>query len=55
MMGTHGRRGVSRVFLGSVAEKTVRLSPVPVMTISTEAERRAKEKAHAESRRKTDR
>ncbi len=33
VMGTHGRRGLSRVFLGSVAEKVVRLSPVPVLTI----------------------
>jgi nucleotide-binding universal stress UspA family protein len=33
VMGTHGRRGVSRVFLGSVAEKVVRSSPVPVLTI----------------------
>lgn len=33
VMGTHGRRGLSRVFLGSVAERVVRLSPVPVLTI----------------------
>ena len=33
VMGTHGRRGLPRVFLGSVAEKVVRLSPVPVLTI----------------------
>jgi len=39
VMGTHGRRGLSRVFLGSVAEKTVRLSPVPVLTVSGKAER----------------
>lgn len=32
VMGTHGRRGLSRVFLGSVAEKIVRHSPVPVLT-----------------------
>jgi nucleotide-binding universal stress UspA family protein len=32
-MGTHGRRGVPRWFLGSVAEKVVRLSPVPVLTV----------------------
>jgi nucleotide-binding universal stress UspA family protein len=47
VMGTHGRRGVSRVFLGSVAEKVVRLSPVPVMTVCTEAERRVKAQALA--------
>jgi nucleotide-binding universal stress UspA family protein len=33
VMGTHGRRGLSRVLLGSVAEKVVRLSPVPVLTV----------------------
>lgn len=33
VMGTHGRRGMSRVFLGSVAEKVVRSSLVPVLTI----------------------
>jgi nucleotide-binding universal stress UspA family protein len=33
VMGTHGRRGLSHVLLGSVAEKVVRLSPVPVLTV----------------------
>ena len=33
VMGTHGRRGVSRVVMGSVAERVVRTSPVPVLTI----------------------
>ena len=33
VMGTHGRRGLPRAILGSVAEKVVRLSPVPVLTI----------------------
>jgi nucleotide-binding universal stress UspA family protein len=33
IMGTHGRRGVTRMFLGSVAENVVRNSPVPVLTI----------------------
>lgn len=32
VMGTHGRRGLKHVLLGSVAEKVVRLSPVPVLT-----------------------
>ena len=31
--GTHGRCGIERYFLGSVTEKTVRTSPVPVMTV----------------------
>lgn len=33
VMGTHGRQGVGRVFLGSVAERVVRASPVAVLTI----------------------
>jgi len=33
VIGTHGRRGVARVLLGSVAERVVRLSPVPVLTV----------------------
>ena len=33
VMGTHGRRGLPRMVLGSVAEKIVRLSPVPVLTV----------------------
>ncbi|APR83597.1 Universal stress protein UspA [Minicystis rosea] len=32
-MGTHGRSGLSHLLLGSVAEKIVRSSPVPVITI----------------------
>jgi nucleotide-binding universal stress UspA family protein len=30
VMGSHGRRGISRLLLGSVAETVVRRSPVPV-------------------------
>jgi nucleotide-binding universal stress UspA family protein len=33
VMGTHGRRGIARALIGSVAESVVRTSPVPVMTI----------------------
>ncbi len=33
IMGTHGRSGVDRLLLGSVAEKVVRSSPVPVLTV----------------------
>jgi len=33
VMGTHGRTGVSRLLLGSVAEEVFRRSPVPVMTV----------------------
>ncbi len=38
VMGTHGRRGLPRLVLGSVAEKVVRLSPVPVLTVNTPKE-----------------
>lgn len=33
IMGTHGRHGLARVLMGSVAEKIVRQSPVPVLTV----------------------
>ena len=33
VMGTHGRRGIVRALIGSVAESVVRASPVPVMTV----------------------
>ncbi|MBX3258284.1 MAG: universal stress protein [Labilithrix sp.] len=33
VMGTHGRRGIVRAVLGSVAESIVRTSPVPVLTV----------------------
>ncbi len=33
IMGTHGRTGISHVFLGSVAEKIVRRAPCPVLTV----------------------
>ena len=33
VIGTHGRRGLSRVFLGSVAEGVVRTSTTPVLLI----------------------
>ncbi|AQL44122.1 stress response protein [Halorientalis sp. IM1011] len=33
VMGTHGRGGIDRLLLGSVAERVVRRAPVPVMTV----------------------
>ena len=33
VMGTHGRRGLSRLLMGSVAESVVRESPCPVLTV----------------------
>jgi universal stress protein A len=39
VVGTHGRTGLSHVLLGSVAEKLVRLSPIPVVTVPDGAAR----------------
>ena len=33
VMGTHGRRGVSHLLIGSVAEQVVRTAPCPVLTV----------------------
>jgi hypothetical protein len=33
VIGTHGRRGLSRVLMGSDAEAVVRESPVPVLLV----------------------
>ncbi len=38
MMGTHGRRGLTRVLMGSVAELVVRHASCPVMTLKDKAE-----------------
>lgn len=33
IMGTHGRTGLAHMLIGSVAERVVRTSPVPVLTV----------------------
>jgi nucleotide-binding universal stress UspA family protein len=33
VLGTHGRSGIEHILIGSVAEKVVRKSPCPVLTI----------------------
>ncbi len=33
VMGTHGRSGLNRLLLGSVAERVIRLAPCPVLTV----------------------
>lgn len=33
VMGTHGRTGLAHMLLGSVAERVIRLAPVPVLTV----------------------
>lgn len=37
VMGTNGRTGVDRALVGSVAERVVRRSPVPVLTVRDKA------------------
>jgi len=35
VMGTHGRTGLRRLLMGSVAERVVRKAPCPVLTVRT--------------------
>lgn len=37
VVGTHGRRGLSRLLIGSTAEATVRLAPCPVLVVRQKA------------------
>jgi nucleotide-binding universal stress UspA family protein len=37
VIGTHGRRGLGRLLLGSVAEKVVRMAQLPVLTVHAPA------------------
>jgi hypothetical protein len=50
-MGTHGRGGLNRILLGSVAERVVRSSEIPVLTVrvgeAPDVEERAEEAAGA--------
>lgn len=34
VMGTHGRKGIDKILFGSVADRMVKNSPVPVLTIN---------------------
>ncbi|MBW1799847.1 MAG: universal stress protein [Deltaproteobacteria bacterium] len=34
IMGTHGRKGLERIIFGSVAERVITMSPVPVLSIN---------------------
>jgi nucleotide-binding universal stress UspA family protein len=45
IMGTHGRTGLRRLLMGSVAEEVVRVAPCPVLTVKVPeaAERQAPE------------
>lgn len=44
-LGTHGREGVERLILGSVAEKVLRKSRCPVLTVSEPGDERAPKEA----------
>ncbi|MBI2389124.1 MAG: universal stress protein [Deltaproteobacteria bacterium] len=35
VLGTHGRKGIAHAIMGSVAERVVRTSPIPVLTART--------------------
>lgn len=37
VVGTHGKRGIARLLLGSVAEEVVRLAPCPVLVVRPKA------------------
>ncbi|MDP6979689.1 MAG: universal stress protein [Myxococcota bacterium] len=39
VMGSHGHSGLKRAFLGSVAERTLRSSPCPVMVVKEDAKK----------------
>ena len=50
VMGTHGRRGVAHLLMGSVAEHVVRIARCPVLTVRAEqpaTEEQAEETAEA--------
>jgi len=50
VIGTHGRRGISRILMGSDAEGVVREARVPVILIRRpEGDRSGKAKAHSKS------
>jgi universal stress protein A len=38
VIGTHGRRGLARMFLGSVAEEVLRRAPCPVLAVRLEGQ-----------------
>jgi nucleotide-binding universal stress UspA family protein len=48
VMGTHGRTGLGRLFMGSVAEEVLRRAPCPVLTIKNPVVLRSGEAAACE-------
>ena len=49
VMGTHGRTGLRRLLMGSVAERVVREAPCPVLTVRTPVEMLASSPAARET------
>lgn len=47
VMGTHGRTGLRRAFVGSVAEEVLRLSTVPVLVVPSRVRSRVPQAAPA--------
>jgi nucleotide-binding universal stress UspA family protein len=48
VMGTHGRTGLGRLLMGSVAERVMRAAPCPVITVRTPLHMPLAEPARAE-------
>lgn len=48
VMGTHGRGGIDRLLLGSVAERVVRRAPVPVLTVHLDQDESERSPADAQ-------
>ena len=46
VMGTHGRRGLHRMLIGSVTEEVVRKAPCPVLTVRTRAQAAPQKDVH---------
>jgi len=46
-LGTHGRSGMTRMLMGSVAEAVVRRAPCPVLVYRAAAEKLVRRKAEA--------
>ena len=49
VMGTHGRTGLERLLMGSVAEQVVRKAPCPVLTVKTPLRESAFAQKHVQS------
>jgi nucleotide-binding universal stress UspA family protein len=49
VMGTHGRTGLGRLLMGSVAEQIVRRAPCPVLTVKMPADTQASSASRAKA------